>query len=62
MKVITHESKVINELHLITPVVNKPLVKKKHVWMITQKNIPRADRTDNSKRFLETIRKTSHFD
>ena len=62
VEVVAHQPELIDELHLVAPVVDKSLVEKERVRRVTQKKVTRAHRGDMSGRLLETVREALHFD
>lgn len=62
VEVVAHQPELIDELHLVAPVVDKSLVEKERVRRVTQKKVTRAHRGDISGRLLETVREALHFD
>ena len=44
VEVVAHQPELIDELHLVAPVVDKSLVEKERVRRVTQKKVTRAHR------------------
>lgn len=62
VEVVAHQPELIDELHLVAPVVDKSLVEQQRVRRVTQEKVTRAHRGDMSGRLLETVREAAHFD